>query len=169
MQQAKLLLPMIEKLLSDNFIKFNQLDAVAYGCGPGSLTGNRIASSVTQAIGCATQLPIIAISSMAAIAQTALMLYQWERLLVAVDAHHGGQIYWAQYKTNQQPWVELLGQEEISVPAAIPVAPEGEHWYGVGSGWEKYKEILINKSNINESNINHLIMPTAEAMIPLAE
>src|SRR5690349_9145853 len=98
-QQAQLILPMINELLSSTSLTANELDAIAYGCGPGSFTGIRIASSVAQGIGFAINKPIIPVSSLAALAQTAFLEQQWTRLLVAVDARMG-KIYWANYVIN---------------------------------------------------------------------
>ncbi len=67
-----------------------ELDAVAYGYGPGSFTGIRIASSVAQGIAYAANIPVIQVSSLAVLAQSAFFDQQWRKLIVATDARMGG-------------------------------------------------------------------------------
>src|SRR5579871_1229278 len=78
MQQAKLILPMIQKIIKAANITLDELDAIAYGCGPGSFTGMRVANSVAQGLGFAKHLPLIRISSLAILAQSALEEQKWE-------------------------------------------------------------------------------------------
>ncbi len=62
MSQGKLILPMLDQLLSEAELSFENLDAIAYVAGPGSFTGLRIAASVVQALSFAFQCPLIALS-----------------------------------------------------------------------------------------------------------
>src|SRR5690348_12267838 len=101
MQQAKLILSMIEELLKTHSLKVNHLDAIAYGCGPGSFTGLRIACSVAQAFGLAADKPLIPISSLAALAQATYIEHQEKKVLAAIDARMD-QIYWAAYELQNE-------------------------------------------------------------------
>ncbi|MCE3239461.1 MAG: tsaB, partial [Gammaproteobacteria bacterium] len=118
MQQAQSLLPMIEELLLSNKMRLDQLDAIAFGCGPGSFTGVRIAASVAQGLAYALQLPVIPISSLAALAQAVYQNLQWQKLLVAVDARMQ-EVYWGAYHINQEGIAVLIHQEAISTPEKI--------------------------------------------------
>jgi tRNA threonylcarbamoyladenosine biosynthesis protein TsaB len=174
MQQARLILPAIQELLDSSSLTLNQLDAIAYGCGPGSFTGMRIASSVAQGIGLATKLPIIRISSLAAIAQAAFLERQWTKLLVALDARME-EVYWAVYKLGGHGRVELIGEEQVCDPKKVTMPESGEscekglNWYGIGDGWEKYREVLITRLGFQPRIINALQLPTAEAILELAK
>jgi tRNA threonylcarbamoyladenosine biosynthesis protein TsaB len=120
----------------------NQLDALAFGCGPGSFTGVRIATSVTQGLAYALNLPVIPISSLAALAQTAYQEKGYTKLLVAVDARIQ-EVYWAAYEVNDKGLVVLCENEHVSRPEDIK-APD-DSWNGVGNAWDVYKDHIIHK------------------------
>lgn len=166
-QQALLILPMIKELLETSSVKLNQLDAVAYTYGPGSFTGIRIANSIIQAIGFAIQLPIIQISSMAALAETAYLNQGWEKLMVSIDAR-AGLIYWATYVYNALGYIDLLGQEQVCKPEHIKI-PTGTDWYGIGNGWDVYRKELLEVYKNKNIKINTLEAPTAHALIEIAK
>lgn len=167
MQQGKLILPSIQSLLETSKLTLNDLDAIAYGCGPGSYTGIRIASSVAQGLGLTTTLPVIPVSSLAAIAQSAFLEHEWASLLVALDARMG-EVYWAKYTVGSDGLVELEGLEEVSNPDQIGAPFTGINWYGVGDGWAKYEEQFKNRLGFLPISINTNQLPTAEAVLMLA-
>lgn len=167
MQQARRILIIIQKLLADSSLTLADLDAIAFGCGPGSFTGIRIASSVAQGIGFAKDLPIIRISSLAAFAQAAFEAGKGAKYLIAVDAHMQ-QIYWAIYAANQHGFVELTNQELVCSPEDI-IPPENTHdWYAVGDGWEKYREKLLARLGFEPTIISSSPLPIAKAILRLA-
>lgn len=161
MQQTQLILPMINELLASVAIRLNQLDAIAFGCGPGSFTGVRIATSVAQGLGFAVKVPLIPVSSLAAIAQGAYAELGWKNLLVAIDARVQ-EIYWAAYQVNSQGLVELLDKEKVSPPGEL-VCPDHDEWYGVGNAWEVYKHIPCQPTFVDVTRL-----PMASAILTLA-
>lgn len=164
MQQAQKILPMIDALLKASHLTLNQLDALAFGCGPGSFTGVRIAVSVMQGLGYAANLPLIPISSLAALAQAAYAELGWKKLLVAVDARIQ-EVYWGAYQVNHQDRVELIGKEIVCKPAEIPPILPAEEWCGVGNGWEVYADqIAYHPLKIDTSRL-----PMASAILTLAQ
>lgn len=167
MQHAKLILPMLNELLTSTDITLANIDAIAYGCGPGSFTGIRIASSVVQALGFAVNKPIIPISTLAVIAQAAYMEHGCEHSLVALDARMG-QIYWAIYKVIENESVALQGEEQLIKPDNLSISiPEGA-WSGIGDAWASYKEILVKSLGFQPSNIIPDQLPNAAALLKLA-
>lgn len=136
LQQAQLILPMIQQILQMGNSQLSELSALAFGSGPGSFTGVRIAASVIQGLAFATELPVIKISSLAATAQAAYQDLGWKKLLVAMDARIS-EVYFGAYQVNAGGYVELVGVESISTPEKISF-PAGNDWYGVGNAWEVY-------------------------------
>jgi tRNA threonylcarbamoyladenosine biosynthesis protein TsaB len=168
MQQTNLLLPMIDELLTSSGVQLNELDAIAFGAGPGSFTGMRIASSVTQGLAFAANLPVIRISSLAAIALAAHQTMQKQSYLVALDARMG-QIYWAHYVAIQPNSVELNGQEALCKPTEVTLKDATTNdCYGVGDGWGIYEEALTQALGFKPGLIDTTQLPTAEAVLKLA-
>ena len=170
MQKGKFILPLIQELLEQNNLSLKKLDAVAYGCGPGSFTGIRIANSVAQGMGFAVKLPIIKVSSMAAIAQAAFMEKGVNKCLVALDARMN-QIYWAAYQVSTDECVDLIGREQVCEINLIETKNDLNmtEWCGVADGWEKYGIELCEKLGGSPNLIYATQLPTAEAVLALAK
>jgi tRNA threonylcarbamoyladenosine biosynthesis protein TsaB len=163
MQQAKLILPMIEERLQHANMSLNQLDALAFGCGPGSFTGVRIATSVMQGLAYASGVPLISVSSLAAVAQAAYTDLGWKKLWVAMDARIS-EVYAGAYQINDVGIAALMGEEAVSAPEQM-VIPEGSDWYGVGNGWEVYQAQLSYKLMAQDATR----LPMASAVLLLAK
>ena len=123
-QHSRLILKMIDGLLADADLSVNQLDAIAFGRGPGSFMGLRIAAGVVQGIAFAHDIPVIAISTLKAIAQRAYEQTKNKHILVAIDARMD-EVYWAVYSMNmdslkEQQW-QLDGEEQVISPDKIQV------------------------------------------------
>jgi tRNA threonylcarbamoyladenosine biosynthesis protein TsaB len=162
MQQAKIILPLLNDLLKSENITLNQLDAIAFGCGPGSFTGVRIAVSAAQGLAYATGKPLISISSLAATAQAAYQNLGWTQLLVAIDARMN-EVYWAAYEVENNHLVKLIGKEQITRPENI-VLPEAS-WCGIGSAWDIYHSTIPTQPRL----IDITCLPNASAILSLAE
>lgn len=163
LQQAQSILPMIHELLSLNKLALNQLDAIAFGCGPGSFTGVRIATAVTQGLAYALNLPVIPISSLAALAQSSYRELGWKKLCVAVDARIQ-EVYWGAYEVGEHDLVKLVGYEKVCAPAEVSL-PEGESWNGVGNAWEIYAQQM----GYTPQAIDSSRLPTAQGVLELAK
>lgn len=117
-QHAQSILPMIRSLLAANGLGFRDLDAVAWGRGPGSFTGLRIAAGVTQGIAFAAALPVVPVSTLAALALQHHELHGDTSILACIDARID-EVYWAAWQVrNGEP--ELLGAEQLTAPELLP-------------------------------------------------
>lgn len=178
-KQSQLLLPMIDQLLRDANILFNQLDAIAYGSGPGSFTGVRIATTVAQGIGWGQNIPLIPISSMAALAQS-VCLESAQNLphyfLVAIDAHMG-RVYWSIYERDSFNLVKLLGNEQLSLPQDLKIQDNivtdesffNKHWQALGDGFRKYGDYFMDNLAFQLSSCHLFQVVNTEGMLLLAQ
>jgi tRNA threonylcarbamoyladenosine biosynthesis protein TsaB len=159
-------------LLTDQSIQLHELDAIAYGGGPGSFTGIRLATCLAQSFSFSLNLPIIRLSSLAILAMTAYVENQWDRLLVATNAHQQ-EIYFAVYALDEKGCMRLLGQEQQIKAEEIGPLEEGldPHlsWYGIGNAWEIYKDKIQDSQKLSPKLINFSQLPSAKALALLAE
>lgn len=137
---AKLILGMVDELLREAALKPRQLDAIAFGRGPGAFTGVRIATGVAQGIAFGADLPVIPVSSLAALAQEAMDYHDQVQVLAGIDARMG-ELYWGAYQRNDQGYALPIGDEQVADAASV-VVPDSGSWFGVGSGWDAYGELL---------------------------
>lgn len=135
-----LILPMLDALLAEAGIRLSQVDAVAFGCGPGSFTGLRIAAGIAQGVAYGADLPVVPVSSLAALAQGASTKTGARKILAAIDARMG-EVYWGAYQCDTNGLVQLHACEGVYSPDQVPL-PDGQDWFGAGSGWGIYGAVL---------------------------
>lgn len=140
---SELLLGMMDELLREADLRPQQLDAMAFGRGPGSFTGVRIAAGVVQGAAFGADLPVVPVSTLAALAQRAFREKGERCLLPAYDARMG-ELYWAAYRVGDDDLVRLVIDEEVA-PAEQVRLPLDEGWYGIGSGWAAAGDILARR------------------------
>ena len=80
---------MIDKILANSGLHLNQVNALAFGRGPGSFTGVRVGAGIAQGLALGADLPVIPISNLTAMAQAAFELYQAKKVAAAIDARMG--------------------------------------------------------------------------------
>jgi len=136
---SQLILPMVDELMAEADIPIEQVDAIAFGRGPGAFTGLRIAVGVTQGIAFGAGLPVVPVSTLAALAQGSGS----DRALAAIDARMD-EVYWGAYQRNTAGLMVLCGDEAVIPPGQIPL-PEGDGWFGVGTGWGSYGPTLAER------------------------
>jgi tRNA threonylcarbamoyladenosine biosynthesis protein TsaB len=160
-QHSERILPMVDELLAEAGLVLTQLDALAFGRGPGSFTGLRIGVGVAQGLAYGADLPVVPVSSLAALAQG----QNAARVLAAFDARMQ-QVYWGAYVRNAQGIVEEQGAEGVFAPQAVPM-PEGEGWVGAGSGWDQYHVVLEQRLIGCLTNWNRQCLPHARYVAEL--
>jgi tRNA threonylcarbamoyladenosine biosynthesis protein TsaB len=132
-RHVALLLPFVDSLLADAGLTVGDLDAVAFGRGPGSFTGLRIAAGMAQGIAFGAGLPVVPVSTLAAVAQCCVRERDAAAVLVALDARMQ-EVYYGAFYRGDDGLVVLTGEEVVCAPDAVPVPPAAE-WYAAGDGW----------------------------------
>ncbi len=135
-RHADLILGMLDDLLREAGLRLNELDAIAYGRGPGSFTGVRIAAAVAQGVAFGANRPAIAVSTLAATARAAYRRTGQRRIACALDARMG-EVYWGCFRVEGPNALTLIDQEDVLAPESTP-ALAGTGWCAAGNGWEAY-------------------------------
>ncbi|MBI2798898.1 MAG: tRNA (adenosine(37)-N6)-threonylcarbamoyltransferase complex dimerization subunit type 1 TsaB [Gammaproteobacteria bacterium] len=139
------LLPLLAELCAEAGLTSSQLDGVAFGAGPGAFTGVRIAASAAHGIALAHDLPVVAVSSLAALALGGWRHTRIPRQLATLDARRG-ELYWGLYRVD--PITELVHEvsaDKVGAPDTIKIPPEFDPWAALGRGWEAHAAALTSR------------------------
>ncbi len=131
-QQTALVLPVVDQLCRAAGICAADLHGVVVGIGPGSFTGVRVACAVAQGIATAHELPVVAVSSLAALALETSVVYAAQRVLVCNDARRG-QVYFGWYERTATHDLRPLAAEGVGAASTLKVPCAGT-WWVVGTG-----------------------------------
>lgn len=129
-QASASLLPALNGLLADAGCVWADVDAIAFGRGPGAFTGLRTACSVTQGLALALNKPVIALDTLMAVAEHARLREPdaWSAgdvLWVLQDARME-ELYVAAYRWNGHDWLQECA------PALWPLTEPANRWTADG-------------------------------------
>lgn len=160
-RHSDLLLPMTQQILTEAGLALTQLDGIAFGSGPGSFTGLRIACGVAQGLAFAANLPVVGISTLKAVAQK----NGNQKIIVALDARMG-EIYHAAYTRSAGNW-ETISAPTVCLPQQAPLL-SGDNWIGCGNGFDTYPKELSHLYNGGLLRIDYGLYPHAREIVQLA-
>jgi tRNA threonylcarbamoyladenosine biosynthesis protein TsaB len=158
-RHSELALPMLEGLFSSYKIKASDLDAIAFGAGPGSFTGLRIACGLAQGLALARGLPVIGIPTLEALAEECGAA----RVVACLDARMN-EVYYAALEKRGGRWREVVPLQCVAPAAAA--APPGGGWVGCGSGFAAFPSFLQNEITSMKPEIHPSAMAVARLAAP---
>ncbi|MFA6015663.1 MAG: tRNA (adenosine(37)-N6)-threonylcarbamoyltransferase complex dimerization subunit type 1 TsaB [Gallionellaceae bacterium] len=160
-KHSEMLIGMLDSLLQDAGLKIQDMHGIAFGKGPGSFTGVRIACGVAQGLALGANLQVVGICTLAALAQAA----GHPKVITALDARMG-ELYLAAYEKQDDRWQEVIAPCLCKAGAA-PVLG-GVNWHGAGSGFLVSGDELSARYAGQISVINAQSVPQAGAIAQLA-
>lgn len=165
-QHTQQLLPMTEALLAEAGLKVTELDAIAFGRGPGSFAGIRIATGVAQGLAYAANLPVLPISTLKAMALAAVqegLPSGKQHVVSALDARMN-EIYVAAYEVNNGSLTAVL-DETVCAPQALSL-PDHQY-FAIGSGFTYFNDMPESVQRCL-SVTDNAVYPSAATMLHLA-
>ena len=163
-RHAERVLPMADELLAEAGIGKHALDVIAVGRGPGAFTGVRLAVSLAQGMAMALGLPVVTISSLAALA---LEAPEDDAAILAVIDARMGEIYAACYQRDGNGGLLALDEERVCTADTL-VLPQAAAWQVVGTGWTTYEDTLRGRLNSAPVSANGACFPQARHVATLA-
>ncbi|WP_162583175.1 tRNA (adenosine(37)-N6)-threonylcarbamoyltransferase complex dimerization subunit type 1 TsaB [Variovorax sp. PBS-H4] len=155
-QASSSLIPLIQELLAEAGLAMAELDAIAFGRGPGSFTGLRTACSVAQGLGFGAGVRLLPVDTLHAVAEEARHRFGATRVVALLDARMD-ELYAAHYDFGQPARSEaeplLLSPEQVQVPPG---------WALAGNVFAAYG------ARLPAATACHEVLPAAEAMLRLA-
>lgn len=165
---TKKVLPMVDEVLREAGIVLGELDALAFGRGPGSFTGVRIGIGIAQGLAFGAGLPMIGISTLAAMAQGSYRLHGHTHVASAIDARME-EVYWGRFsRQHDGRWSQVDAECVIAPTCLVESTSTDEHtWACVGTGWNAYRDKLAGL--LIQCEVTGVLYPEAQDIALLAK
>ena len=159
------LLPLIDAVLAESGWSLRSLDGIAFGAGPGSFTGVRIACGVAQGLGLGADLPLVPVPTLLALAHAAWREHAATRVVACLDARMR-EVYVATYERTQSRWSDVTAPAVLA-PSAVTAPPSpASSWFGVGGGFAAYPALA---AQFGLRGVDAEAVPDARAIGELAQ
>jgi len=166
-EHTQMILPMVQRVLAQGRLELSDLDGIAFARGPGAFTGLRIAAGVTQGLALGANLPVMPISSLAALAHGVWRVHGADKILTALDARMR-EVYWGAWRVLGEGNVQLESiAEGVLDPASVPMVDTGE-WFAAGSGWSAYADVLLPRFAAVVRAVDAEVLPRAHDVVLIA-
>ncbi|OBT08561.1 tRNA N6-adenosine(37)-N6-threonylcarbamoyltransferase complex dimerization subunit TsaB [Vibrio sp. UCD-FRSSP16_10] len=162
------ILPMVDQLLVDAGVKLTDLDALAFGRGPGSFTGVRIGIGIAQGLAFGADLPMLGVSTLQAMAQGAYRQNGSKHVAAAIDARMS-EVYWGRFSRLESGLWHTEDQECVIAPQELLAQniESDEQWAQVGTGWEAYADEL-NQLGLQRTQ-SGVLYPESQDIVVIAQ
>lgn len=160
-RHSLILISMLDGLLAEAGLKLANMDGIAFGAGPGSFTGVRIACSAAQGLALGADKPVAGICTLAALAEDAGR----DKVIAVLDARMA-EVYHAAYKKQDGAW-RTVCEPGLWRPEEAPMV-EGKGWHGAGSGFAAHGEALKAHYADQLAGLDVDAVPQAAAIARLA-
>ncbi len=159
-QHGELVLAWVQECCAEAGVRLADIDAIAFGRGPGAFTGVRIATGVVQGLALALQKPVYPVSSLQAMAQA--VIAEHDSVIASIDARMG-QVYIAEFH-NQDGYARAVVEEQVIAPEAWQKYDSNQSSFFVGSGAATYQSVFA--ANFASAEFEaEVSFPSARAMI----
>jgi tRNA threonylcarbamoyladenosine biosynthesis protein TsaB len=163
------ILPMVDAALNEAGVALAGLDGIAFGAGPGGFTGIRIGCGVAQGLALGADVPVVPVSTLAALCEVARRTHGCTHVLAALDARMG-EVYVAAYRFAADRWEEEMGPAVLLPSAATVPASRNEpahdaKWFAAGSGFAAYPQMGTGAAF---AGVDASLRPDAQAIGTLA-
>jgi len=154
---------MMDAVLAKAQLQKSELTHIAYGSGPGAFTGVRIAASTAQGLSIGLNIPLVAISTLATLAQHISDTHSVDKVIATLDARMG-EAYMGHYIKNQQTGlVELEAEEQL---IKLDQLSSQNDYFCAGSGFQASREAGFDQP---VESIDEEALPHAAALVKLAQ
>jgi tRNA threonylcarbamoyladenosine biosynthesis protein TsaB len=161
------LLPMVDELLAQAGLRLSDLDAIAFGRGPGGFTGVRLCASVVQGLAFGAGLPVVPVSTLRAVAQVALERDTGAQRVLACNDARMGEVYWAWFERGGDGLARASSPEHVSAPEQVAIDAAGSMAVsGAGRGFAAYPGLATSSPGL--ARILADAWPSAAAIARLA-
>lgn len=160
-RHSELALPVLRELLLQAGLDMQAIEGIAYGAGPGSFTGLRIACGIAQGLALARNLPVAGIGTLLALAEDCGA----DKVIACLDARMG-EVYHGTYRKSGGQWIEMHAPA-LYKPDTVPQV-EGSDWIACGSGFRVHGAALARCYDGRISRTDADAIPNAAVMLRLA-
>ncbi|WP_260259376.1 tRNA (adenosine(37)-N6)-threonylcarbamoyltransferase complex dimerization subunit type 1 TsaB [Vibrio intestinalis] len=165
---TKKVLPMVDEVLKEAGLTLADLDALAFGRGPGSFTGVRIGIGIAQGLAFGAELPMIGVSTLEAMAQGSYRVHGVTDVACAIDARMS-EVYWGRYSRQENGEWAAVDAECVIAPANLveQLTADEQTWTTAGTGWAAYQDELAGLTI--SRNAGDVQFPDAQDIVQVAK
>jgi len=142
-QHTRELLPMVDDILKRAQMTLRDIDAIAFGAGPGSFTGLRICLGFAQGLAYSVDVPLIPVSTLKAMALRAIKEHGAGDITVIQDARMN-ELYVGRYQGSTASDLVAIEADALSKPEDFSV---DSHALILGTGFNLLDETARDSLN----------------------